>query len=210
MKQSTTTIMGRLGKPNQVDTPYRVGSLNLSRPGLQSPAVNTVTPRAFLLSMPIIKHFGSCSHRHSFLLRNARHLSKYSTLYFFSGILMPSALMGFHAQIVGTFSTATRPSPGPADVSALIKHFGSSATDTAAEAAYIPNQRSRLSLSEAGIGESWLSFHLLLLPNFLPSSATAVQFQHHFSHGCGHPSTMAWARSNLPMPFVCSTSYDTT
>jgi hypothetical protein len=69
MKQSMSTIRGWLGRPNQVDAPYRVGSLNLSRPGLQSPAASTVMPQAFLLSMPIIKHSGFRSHRHSSLLQ---------------------------------------------------------------------------------------------------------------------------------------------
>jgi hypothetical protein len=77
--------------------------------------------------------------------------------------------MGFLAQIVGRLSTATKSFLGPADVSASTKHFGSLGTDTAAEAAYIPNQRRQLSLSEAGIGESWLFSHLPSLLNFLPS-----------------------------------------
>jgi hypothetical protein len=119
--------------------------------------------------MPFTKPSGSHSQRHFSSLQKVRHRSKSSTRFSFFGTLEPSALMEFCAQIVGKFSTATKLSLVLANVSALIKPFGSLGTDTAAETAYTQNQRSRLSLSEARISESSQSSHLLWLLSFLPS-----------------------------------------
>ena len=119
--------------------------------------------------MPFTKPSGSRSHQHISLLRKAQHLSRSLTLCFFFGILKLSAPVEFHVQIAGKFYTTTKLFLALADVLALTKPFGSSGIDTVAETAYTQNQRSQLSLSEAGIGESWQFSHLLSLLSFLPS-----------------------------------------